>query len=166
MQRCELCNNRGRIYCESDVAILCWECDSRVHGANFLVARHLRTLLCHRCQSLTSRYGWGPMLASTPFALFCGNCIKRSACAEEINSTDDDDHGGDEENQVVSWPRMDPVSSYSECFNSTHESASQSSERDTMEPASRGYSAGCSLSANQDMDLSNEPTSLNAVGKR
>ncbi|KAK8551580.1 hypothetical protein V6N13_120037 [Hibiscus sabdariffa] len=114
------------------------------------------------------------MLASTPFALVCGNCIKRSACAEEINSTDDDDDGGDsssddEENQVVSWPRMKPVSSYSECFNSTHESASQSSvkpKRDTMEPACRGYSAGCSLSANQGMDLSNEPTFLNAVGKR
>ncbi|KAK8642165.1 hypothetical protein V6N13_011522 [Hibiscus sabdariffa] len=171
MKRCELYNNLGRIYCESDVAILCWDCDSIVHGANFLVARHLRTLLCHRCQSPTSRYGSGPMLASTLFALVCSNCIKRSACAEEINNTDDDDDGGDsssddEENQVVSWPRMQPFSSYSECFNSTmfgstHESASQSStvvpvkpKRDTMEmePASRGYSAsaGCSLSANQD----------------
>ncbi|KAK3032626.1 hypothetical protein RJ639_036586 [Escallonia herrerae] len=53
MKRCELCNSIARMYCESDQASLCWDCDARIHSANFLVAKHLRTLLCHSCQSMT-----------------------------------------------------------------------------------------------------------------
>ncbi|KAK7255066.1 hypothetical protein RIF29_28468 [Crotalaria pallida] len=40
---CELCNNsEASVYCPSDSAFLCSNCDSTVHHANFLVARHLR----------------------------------------------------------------------------------------------------------------------------
>ncbi|KAB1210083.1 hypothetical protein CJ030_MR6G011341 [Morella rubra] len=53
MKKCELCKVPARTYCESDQASLCWDCDAKVHGANFLVARHYRTLLCHACQSQT-----------------------------------------------------------------------------------------------------------------
>ncbi|MBA0563137.1 hypothetical protein Golob_008137 [Gossypium lobatum] len=40
-------------YCESDKASLCWDYDAKVHGANYLVARRVRCLLCHACQSPT-----------------------------------------------------------------------------------------------------------------
>ncbi|KAK8569609.1 hypothetical protein V6N13_046658 [Hibiscus sabdariffa] len=53
MKSCELCMSAATTYCESDQASLCWHCDARVHGANFLVARHVRCLLCHACQART-----------------------------------------------------------------------------------------------------------------
>ncbi|XP_022716018.1 zinc finger protein CONSTANS-LIKE 4-like isoform X2 [Durio zibethinus] len=151
MKKCELCNSLAKICCESDQAILCWDCDFSVHGANFLVAKHLRTLLCHLCQSPTPWNGSGPKLG--PTVSVCENCVNRNACREEIrneetsdekdedgdldeeddSSEDDDgDSGGDEENQVVPWSSMPPVSSSStseECstrFGSTQETASQS----------------------------------------
>ncbi|XVE87905.1 hypothetical protein DITRI_Ditri19aG0025900 [Diplodiscus trichospermus] len=155
MKKCELCNSVGKIYCESDQAILCWDCDSRVHGANFLVAKHLRTLLCHLCQSPTPWNGSGPKLG--PTVSVCNNCVNINACREEINneeacyeddeggdndddldreddSSDDDDDGGggDEENQVVPWTSMPPVSSSSTSeesstrYGSTQEGESQS----------------------------------------
>ncbi|XWS12758.1 hypothetical protein CRYUN_Cryun37aG0117700 [Craigia yunnanensis] len=139
MKKCELCNSVAKIYCGSDQAILCWDCDSRVHGANFLVAKHLRTLLCHICQSPTPWNGSGPKLG--PTVSVCDDCVNRNACREEINNEethdeddeddedddndddldgeddsseeDDGDTGGDEENQVVPWSSTPPVSSSS-----------------------------------------------------
>ncbi|XP_058068140.1 B-box zinc finger protein 32-like [Magnolia sinica] len=46
---CELCNGRASLYCESDSAFLCFDCDRTVHEANFLVARHVRRIVCRRC---------------------------------------------------------------------------------------------------------------------
>lgn len=46
---CELCDGEAALRCESDSAFLCWGCDARVHGANFLVSRHPRHLLCAEC---------------------------------------------------------------------------------------------------------------------
>ncbi|GMI72780.1 hypothetical protein HRI_000947300 [Hibiscus trionum] len=136
MKKCELCDSLAKMYCESDQAILCWDCDSRVHGANFLVAKHLRTLLCHLCQSPTPWTGSGPRLG--PTVSVCENCVNRNDSREEINAEetrdeDDDyvddlddeeedsseeDDGGDsgdeEENQVVPLSStMPPVSSSS-----------------------------------------------------
>ncbi|XVF27757.1 hypothetical protein REPUB_Repub14bG0136200 [Reevesia pubescens] len=135
MKKCELCNSVAKMYCESDQAILCWDCDSRVHGANFLVAKHLRTLLCHLCQSPTPWNGSGPKLG--PTVSVCDNCVSRNDCRDEINNEethdeddeddendddldeeddsedDDGDSGGDEENQVVPWSSTPPVSSSS-----------------------------------------------------
>ncbi|OMO76622.1 Zinc finger, B-box [Corchorus capsularis] len=142
MKKCELCNSLAKMYCESDQAILCWDCDSRVHGANFLVAKHLRTLLCHLCQSPTPWNGSGPKLG--PTVSVCDNCVNRNASREEERNNeeeeeegddedddddlddsededDDDNSGGDEENQVVPWSSTPPVSSSStseECSNS------------------------------------------------
>ncbi|XP_022723735.1 uncharacterized protein LOC111280525 [Durio zibethinus] len=155
MKKCELCNFVAKIYCESDQAILCWDCDSRVHGANFLVAKHLRALLCHLCQSPTPWNGSGPKLG--PTVSVCDNCVNRNACRQEINNEetrdeddedvgndddldgeddsgedDDGDSGGHEENQVVPSSSTTPVSSSAtseECstrFGSTQEGASQS----------------------------------------
>ncbi|GLJ15781.1 hypothetical protein SUGI_0259970 [Cryptomeria japonica] len=51
--RCELCSKDSALRCEADCANLCWECDAKVHSANFLVARHLRIVLCCRCHGQT-----------------------------------------------------------------------------------------------------------------
>uniref|UniRef100_A0A3Q7F4K8 B box-type domain-containing protein n=1 Tax=Solanum lycopersicum TaxID=4081 RepID=A0A3Q7F4K8_SOLLC len=65
MKKCELCSSIARVYCESDQASLCWDCDARVHTANFLVAKHSRILLCNSCQSLTPWTGSGSKLGPT-----------------------------------------------------------------------------------------------------
>ncbi|XP_051124920.1 zinc finger protein CONSTANS-LIKE 9-like [Andrographis paniculata] len=62
---CELCCKAARMFCESDQASLCWECDEKVHAANFLVAKHSRTLLCHVCRSPTPWRAAGPRLGPT-----------------------------------------------------------------------------------------------------
>ncbi|XP_059277814.1 zinc finger protein CONSTANS-LIKE 9-like [Lycium ferocissimum] len=65
MKNCELCNGLARIYCESDHANLCWDCDMKVHSANFLVAKHSRSLLCHVCQSPTAWSATGAKIGRT-----------------------------------------------------------------------------------------------------
>ncbi|KAE8701473.1 B-box zinc finger family protein, putative isoform 3 [Hibiscus syriacus] len=48
---CEFCTtSRPVVYCKSDAAHLCLSCDARVHSANALSNRHLRTLLCDSCR--------------------------------------------------------------------------------------------------------------------
>ncbi|XP_060211457.1 zinc finger protein CONSTANS-LIKE 4-like [Lycium barbarum] len=65
MKNCELCNGLARIYCESDQANLCWDCDMKVHSENFLVAKHSRSLLCHVCQSQTAWSATGAKIGRT-----------------------------------------------------------------------------------------------------
>lgn len=69
---CELCSKAARMYCESDEARLCWDCDEKVHSANFLVAKHSRTLLCHVCQSPTPWKASGTKLG--PTVSVCEGC--------------------------------------------------------------------------------------------
>lgn len=135
MKKCELCDSPAKIYCESDQASLCWDCDAQVHGANFLVAKHSRTLLCHACQSCTPWNGSGPKLG--PTVSVCESCVNSSDVQNEegndrenddddldrgdddIEEDEDDDdvHGDesqgdidpdDEENQVVPWSTTPP----------------------------------------------------------
>ncbi|XP_041005818.1 zinc finger protein CONSTANS-LIKE 9-like isoform X2 [Juglans microcarpa x Juglans regia] len=73
MKNCELCKAPARTYCESDEASLCWDCDAKVHGANFLVARHSRTLLCHACQTQTPWRASGAKLGHT--VSVCVGCV-------------------------------------------------------------------------------------------
>ncbi|XP_031265217.1 B-box zinc finger protein 21-like [Pistacia vera] len=115
MNNCELCKSRARTYCESDQASLCWECDDKVHAANFLVARHSRTLLCHICDSLTPWKASGLKLGHT--VSVCETCVNRQQQYEgqsQEEPTDDDDDDDDDdgeeddevedgENQVVPW---------------------------------------------------------------
>ncbi|KAI6704903.1 hypothetical protein NL676_007865 [Syzygium grande] len=117
---CELCNNPATMYCGSDRANLCWDCDSKVHGVNFLVAKHSRNLLCRSCQSPTPWNASGPRLS--PIVSVCEECINsRRACDDYGDPTgsrhgegEGDDSGcdgdrdggtvdseGDEEHQVV-----------------------------------------------------------------
>ncbi|CAL9174155.1 unnamed protein product [Musa hybrid cultivar] len=72
VKQCELCDRPARMLCESDQASLCWECDARVHGANFLVARHTRCLLCRSCQSPTPWRAEGARLG--PTVSVCERC--------------------------------------------------------------------------------------------
>ncbi|XLU67946.1 hypothetical protein S245_026999, partial [Arachis hypogaea] len=90
MKSCELCKVPARTFCESDQASLCWDCDANVHGANFLVARHTRTLLCHACQSPTPWKASGDRLGNT--VSLCEMCAGgNKVSAEESEGGNDDD---------------------------------------------------------------------------
>ncbi|CAJ1961506.1 unnamed protein product [Sphenostylis stenocarpa] len=131
MRKCHLCNSPAKVLCESDQANLCWECDAKVHSANFLVTKHPRILLCHVCQSLTAWHGTGPKFV--PTISVCNTCVHNNSesCSQQNHDEDDDDHddhdeddddtmedhveneeGGveedDEENQVVPWTSTPP----------------------------------------------------------
>ncbi|XP_073307233.1 zinc finger protein CONSTANS-LIKE 7-like [Primulina huaijiensis] len=106
MKKCELCESAARVYCGSDQASLCWDCDSMVHSANFIVSKHTRTLLCHSCQSPTPWTGSGSKL--DPTVSVCESCFTHdlanpSSTSDDSDGShehhdDDDDHT---ENQVV-----------------------------------------------------------------
>ncbi|EOX99239.1 PREDICTED: zinc finger protein CONSTANS-LIKE 3 [Theobroma cacao] len=103
MKSCELCKLAARTYCESDQASLCWNCDAKVHGANFLVARHVRCLLCHTCQSVTPWRAAGAKLGHT--VSVCERCVNggdREESEAENDDEDDDDDDDEEEEEVDS----------------------------------------------------------------
>ncbi|KAJ4850629.1 hypothetical protein Tsubulata_020094 [Turnera subulata] len=153
MKKCELCMLPARTYCESDQASLCWDCDAKVHGANFLVARHSRCLLCHTCQSLTPWTASGSKLGHT--VSVCDSCINhpRGEADEDQDSdtestsggdgggnddSDDDGNGvEDGENQVVPWTSATPpppVSmSTSSSSNSNNSSSTNTSGRNRQQ---------------------------------
>lgn len=106
MKKCELCGLRATIYCESDQASLCWDCEEKVHGANFLVAKHTRSLLCHVCQSTTPWKASGTRL--TPTVSVCESCVDcnsrkceqgREVESQGGNDGDDDDDEEEEEEE-------------------------------------------------------------------
>nr|UOF76513.1 CONSTANS-like protein [Olimarabidopsis pumila] len=50
--QCDYCGNeKALIYCKSDSAKLCLNCDVNVHSANPLSQKHTRSLLCEKCLS-------------------------------------------------------------------------------------------------------------------
>ncbi|XP_010488215.1 PREDICTED: zinc finger protein CONSTANS-LIKE 12-like isoform X2 [Camelina sativa] len=50
--KCDHCATaQAVIYCKSDLAKLCLNCDVHVHSANPLSHRHTRSLICHKCYS-------------------------------------------------------------------------------------------------------------------
>lgn len=103
MNRCELCKGRARLHCASDQASLCWDCDAKVHSANFLVARHFRNLLCHVCQSPMPWSASGVKLG--PTISVCEKCVvgrgrKNAESDEEEEAAEEDQQ---EEIQVVPW---------------------------------------------------------------
>lgn len=69
---CELCKGEAGVYCDSDAAFLCFDCDSNVHNANFLVARHIRRVICSGCGSITGN----PFSGDTPSLnrVTCSSC--------------------------------------------------------------------------------------------
>ncbi|KAK4777387.1 hypothetical protein SAY87_017574 [Trapa incisa] len=100
MRSCALCDAPARAFCGSDQAALCWDCDAKVHSANFLVARHSRTLLCHACQRPTPWTASGAKLGHT--VSVCDDCVPRvqpdaGAGEEGSGGNDDDDAAGDDD---------------------------------------------------------------------
>ncbi|ANM64631.1 unnamed protein product [Arabidopsis thaliana] len=50
--KCDHCaTSQALIYCKSDLAKLCLNCDVHVHSANPLSHRHIRSLICEKCFS-------------------------------------------------------------------------------------------------------------------
>lgn len=72
--KCELCCNEAALHCEADSANLCYKCDANVHGVNFLVARHVRVVLCSGCFQYTQRNLSGP--SPSAGQSFCCACCK------------------------------------------------------------------------------------------
>ncbi|KAL8136954.1 hypothetical protein V2J09_002955 [Rumex salicifolius] len=86
MRRCELCSDAAAVYCPSDSAYLCRRCDSDVHAANFLVARHLRSGLCSGCGEFSGERFSGPGVSRRARDL-CGSCGRRDDVVEEEESS-------------------------------------------------------------------------------
>ncbi|XP_024399245.1 uncharacterized protein [Physcomitrium patens] len=83
---CELCDGVAALYCEADEAHICWICDAKVHSANFLVARHTRSVLCGTCGTQTS---WRASGANpTPLPGVCAECSQGEAQGECITLND------------------------------------------------------------------------------
>ncbi|XAR74049.1 hypothetical protein NMG60_11008211 [Bertholletia excelsa] len=78
---CELCSDKAILYCPSDSAFLCWNCDAKVHRANFLVARHVRFTVCSKCIRFMEDRLAG--VDFQPFRLIC------RSCSHQIPSDDD-----------------------------------------------------------------------------
>lgn len=132
------------MYCESDQASLCWSCDFRVHAANFLVARHLRTLLCHVCQSPTPWTASGTKVG--PTVSVCDSCCLRKrnrfkdgeeevdvneSEGEDVDEQDDDKEeekkNDNEDFQVVPWSPTAPPAPASSTSNNDEEASNSSS---------------------------------------
>ncbi|XP_025883504.1 zinc finger protein HD1-like [Solanum lycopersicum] len=106
MMNCELCGeNKSMMYCESDQANLCWDCDSKVHSANFLVAKHSRNLLCHSCQNSTPWNASGPKLSPT-FSL-CNSCIQNPDPIEQIGETIEENYQTEADNDEDEYVSTD-----------------------------------------------------------
>ncbi|GAA0143512.1 hypothetical protein LIER_04180 [Lithospermum erythrorhizon] len=106
---CELCSNEVVVaYCEADSAFLCLSCDAKVHGANFLVARHIRQIICSKCQDFTGENISG--VGSQAKASICPVCSPENLGSGLTYSTRDD-------SSLSS-------SSSSACVSSTHSSSS------------------------------------------
>ncbi|TMW99251.1 hypothetical protein EJD97_002845 [Solanum chilense] len=103
MKNCELCNGLARIYCESDHANLCWDCDLKVHSANFLVAKHSRSLLCNVCRSPTVWSATGAKIGRT--VSVCERCVNDEETDREEEEKEEIDL---EDIQVVPWSSTPP----------------------------------------------------------
>ncbi|KAI9073051.1 hypothetical protein K1719_044971 [Acacia pycnantha] len=80
---CELCGEEAYLYCGADSAFLCCKCDEKVHDANFLVARHIREVLCYYCRCLAGRQVSGTVAPC--------ETITCQSCSPENHSDEDDD---------------------------------------------------------------------------
>ncbi|GAB4849950.1 hypothetical protein Ancab_029250 [Ancistrocladus abbreviatus] len=84
---CELCNGDASVYCPSDSAYLCWTCDAKVHEANFLVARHVRSTLCFRCKGFDGNRFSG--VGFLPVPGFCRPCSpENSSVSDDLEDLD------------------------------------------------------------------------------
>ncbi|XVF23208.1 hypothetical protein REPUB_Repub13aG0017200 [Reevesia pubescens] len=80
---CELCKEEAFVYCLADAAFLCRKCDNKVHQANFLVARHLRHILCTRCKSFS--HSLCPIRASPSQSQYSHDHLCKACCLDKTN---------------------------------------------------------------------------------
>ncbi|GLT48130.1 hypothetical protein SLA2020_217710 [Shorea laevis] len=142
MKTCELCKFPARTFCESDQASLCWDCDAKVHGANFLVARHVRCLLCQTCQSLTPWRAAGTKLGRT--VSLCQSCVSGDEGAESEAENEDDDVYTSDDESIEDDGDMDEEEEEEE--DGDNQVVPWSSEENTPMPASSSSSSaesGC-----------------------
>ncbi|KAI3824726.1 hypothetical protein L1987_06197 [Smallanthus sonchifolius] len=108
MKSCELCESPAKVYCDSDEASLCWTCDGKVHSANFLVARHSRSLLCRVCRSPTPWTASGEKLGPSAVSI-CEKCVVDGTSADDNDreesegandDNDDDEYDGDDDGET------------------------------------------------------------------
>nr|QTY32146.1 BBX transcription factor [Oxybasis rubra] len=111
-RNCELCNGEASLYCPSDNAFLCYSCDSKVHCANFLVARHVRSLICPNCRK-TDGNRFSGAVVPPPATVFCRDC-------SDFGEEDDDS-----------------LSSSSSCISSTGEAAAEEAAEMSSSSSSR-----------------------------
>ncbi|CAL5394368.1 unnamed protein product [Camellia sinensis] len=168
MKSCELCKSAARMYCESDQASLCWDCDAKVHSANFLVARHSRSLLCHVCQSPTPWNASGARVGRT--VSVCESCfeVKDNRVDEEENEgdnyneidTEEDEYGDDEkedaddeegDNQVVPWSSTPPPPP-AESSSSSEESSNRSINGDGVVSLKQLHENAADLHSDDDLN--------------
>ncbi|XP_074560745.1 B-box zinc finger protein 32-like [Curcuma longa] len=90
-KQCELCGCGASLYCDSDEALLCWSCDASVHGANFLVARHVRRVACAECRAVDAGACVVSGAVVRPFRSLCSHCDgaepSSSSCLSAAEST-------------------------------------------------------------------------------
>ncbi|XP_023872994.1 B-box zinc finger protein 32 [Quercus suber] len=53
IRACERCSEDSSLYCASDSTFLCFRYVAKVHQANFLIARHVRQVLCFKCEAFS-----------------------------------------------------------------------------------------------------------------
>ncbi|KAK8627166.1 hypothetical protein V6N13_134788 [Hibiscus sabdariffa] len=162
MKSCELCKLAAKTYCESDRASLCWDCDAVVHGANFLVARHARCLLCHACQSLTPWRATGSKLGHT--VSVCEGCVTGGDREESEVENDDeggrnDDGEGDEEEEEGA-DSDDDVSIEEDVEDGNNQVVPWSTVANTPPPASSSSSSGDYSGGERDVSRSTNLFSL------
>ncbi|XP_057549734.1 B-box zinc finger protein 32-like [Amaranthus tricolor] len=112
-RNCELCNQQASLFCPSDNAFLCHACDSKVHRANFLVARHVRFVTCPNCRKMDGGSITGVGFTA-PMNYFCDNCSpsdddSMSSCSSCVSSTGE---GAGDEAQTTSSSTKNKKSGY------------------------------------------------------
>nr|XP_043628550.1 zinc finger protein CONSTANS-LIKE 2-like [Erigeron canadensis] len=119
-KKCELCSLSAQIYCQSDNASLCYTCDQTVHSANFLVAKHSRTLLCTHCQSLTPWTASGLNLGQTKTT--CANCQQQQQSDSSHHIQNDVVEEENDDNNNTEYDETDDVTEDDEEVSSSDES--------------------------------------------
>ncbi|KAK1393254.1 B-box domain protein [Heracleum sosnowskyi] len=168
MTKCELCKSTARVYCKSDEARLCWSCDAKVHSANFLVARHVRNLLCHSCQSPTAWNGSGEKLGRT--ISLCEPCVVRNCVkftekvesegAREGSSESGTDFDSEDEDLNLiedNYNQVAPLSSFTSPSSQPVVSSSGTEHRADIDinlPIKRSYEFEADLKSKDDGDSS------------
>lgn len=117
-KKCELCGDRATLYCAADDANVCWSCDAKVHSANFLVARHARSVLCGRCCQETDCKTSGPH--PSPLSRLCPRC-NPSTTAAVVNDCNGDSEEM-ENSETLSYPSATTEAADSGCTCASQES--------------------------------------------